>query len=344
VAFSKQAWYAGTLDGVFVIQRGADEQTSARKLGLEHTGGFRAPVVVDCDDPQRLYAGTTRAGLFRSDDAGTTWCEINQGITYKDIWSLVQHRIGGTLYAGTSPASVFRSDDRGDTWHACESLWQLPTTRAWRGPVPPYISRLKDLTLDADDPDVVLGAIEEGWLVRSVDGGGSWQQLDQGVPHDTHTIRFVPGASATLVLGSNEGWRRSTDGGETWAEANVGLHGRAYTPARLVTRAGRPGVLFSSVTAVGPGGWRRPEGGDAAFCRSEDGGQSWVTLTSGLPQPMAAIPRAIAVDPTNPDGYVAGATDGSLWATDDGTSFRPLLDGLSSIMSLTPTSAAAETR
>jgi photosystem II stability/assembly factor-like uncharacterized protein len=200
---------------------------------------------------------------------------------------------------------------------------------------------MKDLTLGDEDPELVFGAIEEGWLVRSRDGGRSWQQLDQGVPHDTHTLRFVPGKPATLVLGTNAGWLRSTDCGESWTAANVGLNGRAYTPAPLVTHRSRLGVLFSSVTGVGPGGWMRGEGGDSAFCRSDDGGQSWTTLTAGLPQPMAAIPRAIAVDPTNPHGYVAGTTDGRLWATDDGESFQPLLEGLANIMTLTPASPVA---
>jgi photosystem II stability/assembly factor-like uncharacterized protein len=97
-------------------------------------------------------------------------------------------------------------------------------------------------------------------------------------------------------------------------------------------------VLFSSVAAVGPAGWRRTEGGDAAFCRSHDAGASWLTLTGGLPQPLAPIPRAIAVDPLNPSGYIAGLTDGSIWATeDDGALFRQLLTGLPSIMALTAT-------
>ncbi len=331
------SWYAGTSDGLLLVQRESDDTASVHKLGLDSLGGFRAPVVVDKDDPRRLYAGTTRAGVFRSDDAGETWREINQGIIYKDIWSLVQHSASGTLYAGTSPAGVFRSDDRGETWHACDALWQLPSTRGWHGPIAPFFSRMKGLTLSDDDPDLVFGAIEEGWLVRSRDGGRTWQQIDQGVPHDTHTVRFVPGQPSTLVLGTNSGWLRSTDCGDTWSESNAGLEGRAYTPAPLVVR---PGVLFSSVTAIGPGGWNKPGGGDAAFCRSDDGGQSWATLTEGLPRPMAAIPRAIAVDPGNPEGYVAGTTDGCLWLTEDGASFRSVLAGLPAIMALSPASSA----
>ncbi|HEV7664658.1 MAG TPA: hypothetical protein VGQ62_14060 [Chloroflexota bacterium] len=327
----------GTSDGLFLVERSAAGAASAQALGLEHKGGFRAPVVVDCADPRRVYAGTTRAGLFCSEDAGATWREINSGILYKDIWALTQHPTTGVLYVGTSPAGVFRSDDRGETWTACESLWQLPSTRQWHGPIPPYVSRLKDLTVSDADPDFVIGAIEEGWVVCSRDGGVTWQQINNGVPHDSHSVRFVPGAPHTLVLTSNDGMFRSTDSGATWVASNDGLQQRRYTPAPLVTRKSRPGVLFTSATAVGPGEWRRPEGGDAAFCRSTDGGQSWTTLTTGLPHPLAAIPRAIAVDPSNSAGYIAGLTDGTLWATDDdGASFQPLLDGHTAIMSLTP--------
>jgi photosystem II stability/assembly factor-like uncharacterized protein len=290
----QQAWYAGTSEGLFNVERDAAGRMTARLVGFGDAGTFRAPVVVDCADSSRLYVGTTRAGIFRSDDAGETWQEINHGLLYKDVWALIQHPGSGTLYAGTSPAGVFRSDDGGETWQACEALWQLPTTRQWHGPVPPHFSRLKDLTLNEASAEV-FGAIEEGWLLRS------------------------------------------RDGGETWVAAEVGLNGKTYTPAPLVTRASRPGVVFSAITAVGPGGWRRAEGGDGAFCRSQDGGQSWQLLSEGLPNPLVAIPRAIAVDPTNPAGYLAGMTDGTLWATDDdGQSFRQVLNGLPSIMTLTP--------
>jgi hypothetical protein len=43
------------------------------------------------------------------------------------------------------------------------------------------------------------------------------------------------------------------------------------------------------------------------------------------------------VDPVNPRGYLAGLTDGSLWATEnDGESFHQVLEGRAAIMSLTP--------
>jgi len=80
-----QAWYAGTNTGLLRVERGLDGHASTHLLGLQNAGGFRTPVVVDCADPTRLYAGTTRAGMFRSDDAGQTWREINQGITPRSV-------------------------------------------------------------------------------------------------------------------------------------------------------------------------------------------------------------------------------------------------------------------
>src|SRR5260370_35496644 len=122
----------GTSDGLFLVERNGQPGASVGSLGLRNTGGFRAPDVVDCADPNRLYAGTTRAGLFRSDDRGATWREINHGILYKDIGALVQQPTTGVLNAGTRPAGVFPSDDRADTSSACRPLCQLPSTCAWR--------------------------------------------------------------------------------------------------------------------------------------------------------------------------------------------------------------------
>src|SRR5215831_15988062 len=75
----RATWYMGTSDGLFLVERQpGTENVSSRTLGLQHTGGFRARIVVDCDDSRRVFVGTTRAGIFRSDDAGLTWQECNE--------------------------------------------------------------------------------------------------------------------------------------------------------------------------------------------------------------------------------------------------------------------------
>jgi photosystem II stability/assembly factor-like uncharacterized protein len=326
--------YLGTGDGLYRAQRKGDGFTT-ELAGFAGCGEFRAPVVADVRDPRTVYAGTTKAGMFRSRDAGQTWHEINNGIVYKNIWSLVQHPTTGALYAGTSPAGVFVSTNQGDSWAECDQLPTLPTTKGWTGPVPPHVSRLKGLALSQADPQVIYGAIEEGWAVRSQDGGHTWEQIATGLNHDGHWIVTLPSGPRSVVASTGGGMFRSDDGGEHWLESNKGLEQRRYTAAPIATHAARPGMLMTAVTAVGPGGWRGPGGGDSAFARSDDGGLTWRMSTKGLPQPCAAVPRALTCDPDSPDTFYAGMTDGTVWLSEDGgESFRCIASGLPPVMSI----------
>ena len=66
--------FVSTSNGAFRAS-GNGRGWSADDLGLPPTGGMRAAVVADKDNPRRLYAGTSRAGAFRSEDGGGTWRE-----------------------------------------------------------------------------------------------------------------------------------------------------------------------------------------------------------------------------------------------------------------------------
>ncbi len=130
--------YIGTTDGLFI---GAQKNGAfmARSVGFEGQGDFRAAVVVDHHDPNLMYAGTIRAGMFRSRDGGGTWEEINNGLMHRTVWSITQDLRTSDLYVGTSPAAVFISKDQGESWSEFESLEQIPGTRDWTGPVPPHV-------------------------------------------------------------------------------------------------------------------------------------------------------------------------------------------------------------
>ena len=109
----------GTANGLYRATRknGGYEASAA---GLKDCGFIRSPVVVDSKDPNRMYVGATRGGVFVSEDAGKSWRPSNEGIIHRDVWCIVQHAGTGYLYAGASPASVYISKDRGETWQECE--------------------------------------------------------------------------------------------------------------------------------------------------------------------------------------------------------------------------------
>ncbi len=125
--------YVSTDKGLFQA-RSNGRGYEAQSLAFDRYAPMRWPVVVDCDNPRRLYAGTSKGGMFRSDDAGQNWREINQGIIYKEIWSLAQHPRTGELYVGTGPASVFKSLDRGESWIDSEQFRTMPESIDWTFP------------------------------------------------------------------------------------------------------------------------------------------------------------------------------------------------------------------
>src|SRR5581483_9891165 len=213
-ALSGSVLYIGTARGLYVGEPDGPSYR-ARFAGLDGMGLMRARVAVDVDDARCLYAGTTRGGMFRSENAGASWQEINRGIVYKDVWSIAQHPTTKRLFVGTSPADVFWSEDRGESWHECAELQQIPTTKGWTGPLPPHVSRMKTLGL-ADDPSYIYGAIEEGWAVRSLDGGETWQQLSDGFDHDGHAITLLRTNPRTVIATGGKGIYHSEDGGDTW--------------------------------------------------------------------------------------------------------------------------------
>ncbi len=324
--------YIGTMEGLYVAEQHNGGYT-ARPLGLQGKGAIRAPVVVDGRDPRRLYAVTSRAGVFRSEDGGQTWHECNEGIVYREVWSIAQAPQTGTLYIGTGPAVVYKSTDGGDTWTECEHIKTLPTTKDWTFPNPPHVAHVKGLAIHPDDPDFVFGAVEEGWLVRTKDGGRTWENIKEGTDFDSHYVAFVPGFPNVVLSTAGEGFYRSEDGGDHFVESIAGLEQRYL--AQVVVHPARPQVLFTAGAAVPPPGWRRPEGADAGFYRSEDLGRSWHRLTGGLPAHIHPAPRAVANDPADPDTVCVGLTDGTIWLTENGgESFRQILAGLPQIGSL----------
>src|SRR5439155_13001527 len=103
---------------------------------------LKATIVVDRNEQRRLYAATSRAGVFRSDNGGETWREINEGVVYKEAWSLVQHPKTGELCLGTGPSSVFKTSDGGESWSDSVQLRTLAESEEWTLPTPPELNHV----------------------------------------------------------------------------------------------------------------------------------------------------------------------------------------------------------
>lgn len=346
-ASTSQALYIGTGpimggmpsgdEGIFVVGPGRQEN-APRSLGLAGHGGIRSTIVVDNENPERLYAVTGRDGVWRSDDAGTSWSPRNRGLMYKECWSIAQHPRTGDIYVGTGPATIFRSTDRGENWAELRACRMMASVRQWSFPGPPFLAHVKAISLYPDDPSLIFAAVEEGWLLRSEDGGESWENIKDGPDFDSHTANYMPNDPKIVVSTSGKGAFRSKDGGDTFADASAGLD-RKYMVG-IAVHPSAPRRLFTTAAEVPPPFWRRPEGASAAFYRSDDQGESWQRVTGGVPEFFHPAPRCVASHPEDPDQFFVGMTDGTIWASDDGAhSFHQILEGLPPITALTPVPA-----
>ncbi len=323
--------YLGTQGGVFRAEPNGGDGYAARPIGLQSEGGVRARVVVDQGDPNLIFAGTNRGGMFRSPDGGKSWDEINKGITYKEIWSLLQHPDTGEIIVGTGPVSIFKSSDHGDSWQDCEGIRTLKDSEEWSFPNPPHVAHVKGIDVAGDR---IFCALEEGWLVRSLDAGKTWETIRQGTHFDSHFVVTMPDDHSKVISTSGHGVYRSEDGGATFSDSNDGLECQYL--AQIVVSPKKPGVLFTAAAEVPPPFWaRRPEGANAGFFRSADQGKSWSRISGGLPSQIKPAPRATAGDPDDADAYFVGMTDGSVWMSEDGgDSFSQILTGLPPVQSI----------
>jgi photosystem II stability/assembly factor-like uncharacterized protein len=298
-------------------------------IGLEGQGTVLS-VAFDVRDANIVYAGTRRGGLFRSDDHGRTWHEKNNGVTYKEAWSIAQHPLTGTLYLGTGPAAIFISNDRGEHWSFCENVHALPETIEWTFPNPPHIAHVKGLGLSPADPNIILGAIEEGYFIRSRDGGATWTTLKSGTWIDAHTIAVMPDKPNVIVASTGRGIFRSEDGGDTFVQSTGSIE-RRYCYG-IVVHPEAPATLFTAGADGGPGSWRRragAEGANTKFFRSSDQGITWNALSGGLPEVLTAAPRAFGSCPDQAGTYLVGMNDGTIFMTSDfGDSFSQIAVGL----------------
>jgi hypothetical protein len=326
--------YIGTANGLYRAEPNGGDEYTPQLLGLQGKGTVAIRPLVDQRDPRRLYAGTSASGVCRSEDGGETWQEVNDGILYKEMWSLAQHPTTGELFAGSGPSAVFKSADGGDTWTDLDQLRTLPSTKDWTFPRPPHVSHIKDFGFSLTDPLRILCPIEEGWLLRTTDGGKTWQNLQDEVEFDAHYVTVMPNDPAVVIMTSGDGAYRSLDGGEHFTQITRGLD-RRYI-GQIAVHPARPNVLLTVAAAVVPPMWRRPEGADVAIYRSENQGETWEQVKGGLPELITAGSRPVASDPQDPNAFCVGMQDGTVWLTEDGgDSFQCVVRGIPPVGAVT---------
>jgi hypothetical protein len=335
---SPRAWIA-TRKGLFELRRQPQGWAVA---GVSFLGEPVSMVLPPGPDGRMLAAlnlGHFGVKMHASDDAGAHWREVAvptypaqpdaaAGPPWKlvMVWSL--EAAGGVVWAGTLPGGLFRSADFGASWSLVDSLWQQPGRTEWFGggyDVPgihsicPHPSRAEEMLVG-----VSCGG---AWL--SVDGALTWasrvagmraaymppEQADNPNVQDPHRIQRCAAVPEVLWCQHHNGIWRSADNAASWQEVEAPLSSFGFA---LAVHPRDPGTAWF-VPAVADQ-QRVPVGAALAVNRTRDGGRSFDTLRSGLPQHdchdlVYRHGLAVADDGSS---LLMGSTTGHLWASDDG--------------------------
>ena len=295
--------YAATGDGIARL----DERNGGWTVELFLDGSGAQCLAVDPHDSDVVYAGLRTGGVRRSRDGGGTW--VDCALPEPGVFSLAVG-VDGAVFAGTEPSRLFRSDDRGETWRELEALLELPSRPTWSFPPRPWTSHVRWIAPSPHDPELILVGIELGGLMRSTDGGESWQDHRPGAQRDVHSLAWHRRLEHRAYEAGGGGAAFTDDAGETWQPADDGRD-RHYTWAVAVDPEDADFWYVSASTGpFAAHGERDPQ----ARIYRRRANEPWHALAGGLPDPLPAMPYALVTA----DGRLfAGLADGQLWESRD---------------------------
>jgi photosystem II stability/assembly factor-like uncharacterized protein len=188
----------------------------------ENTGGI--DVAFDPHNPNILFASLWQArrtswtmasggpgsGLYRSNDAGTTWKRLEEHGLPKGPYGKIgvavaanSERVYALIEAHNPDGGLYRSDDAGESWqlvNPSHSLWQRP----W------YYMHV---IADPKDEDVLYIMNVDAY--KSTDGGHLFNKVK--IPHgDNHGLWIDPLDTRRMIASNDGGVTITLDAGRNW--------------------------------------------------------------------------------------------------------------------------------
>lgn len=241
------------------------------------------------------------------------------------------------MYVAVGSGGVWKTTNAGTTW---EPIFDAESSYS-----------IGSVAIDPSAPDVIwvgtgedVGGRHVGFgdgIYRSTDGGRTWENMGLEDSEHLSTIIVHPENSDVVWVaaqgplwtsGDQRGLYKTTDGGETWRKV---LGNEEWTGATdIVVDPRNPDRLYAATwdrhrtVAAFMGG-----GPGSGVWKSEDGGETWKRLRTGLPGgSLGKI--GLAISPQNPDIVYAAIetirTEGGVWMSEDrGESWRKMSDAVS---------------
>jgi len=287
-------------------------------------------------NPRIIYAGTAGGGVWKSNDAGTTFNPIfDEHCQSIGAVSLDPNNPDKIIYVGTGETwtrnsvsigdGLYKSTDGGNNW---EKIGFEKSER---------ISNIIINPSNSNEIYVgVLGALwsdsEERGVYKSIDGGVSWKKILY-VNESTGCADLAIDPENPLVLyasmwehrrtawsfesgGKNSALYKSNDGGQSWKKIHNGFPKGNLGRLAISVAPSKTNILYTVIEAE--------KDSEKGLYRSEDYGESWNQLNNDFEITVRPFYFSkIVVDPKDPDVVVKAGLYGSI-SRDGGKTFKNL--------------------
>lgn len=267
---------AGTDSGIYRLE---PESGQWMHLASPVSPGLVTALAFDPGNPDVMLAGTQPAGLFRSEDGGRSWIAMRTGI---------RSYVTSGFYAGDGAATA--------------AVTQAANVKHW--------TRVTDIAFHPDDPRIVIAGVEIDGLWRSVDGGRTWERVENGLAtDDIHGFTVVRDANgeARFFATTCDGLHHSTDRGVTWTLDPIESPWQ-YTRS-IRQRTDGSGVMFLT---NGNG----PPGTNGKLFRSRDYGETWENVALPV-QPESSV-YFMATNESDPNLIFVATNLGQIYRSTNG--------------------------
>ena len=313
MASSRQGYvFAGAeAGGLFRMPIGNGDSWENVTAGLPRAAAVRA-VAVHPQDPDTVFAGTQH-GPFRSHDGGAKFERLDFADTYMVGWSFqFDPHNPDIVYFGTSPAQVYRSDNGGDSW---ESLGLNQGSDVVTMDFP---TRLIAMTVDPADSNLIYAALEVGGVVRSRDGGRSWQDCKEGMAPDEgrldmHGIVTSPSTPGSVYITTRPGPFTSQNQGDTWDYVDMSDVSPITYTREMKVAPHDPNTIY---VAMG----RAAVSHNGALWRTKDLMGSWERMDHGMEAHSTMM--SVDINRARPEQVFCATRSGEVFGTlDDGANW-----------------------
>jgi photosystem II stability/assembly factor-like uncharacterized protein len=356
-------------------------------------GWYNNYIAVDPSDPSVVYVGGI--DVFRTTNGGSSWTNITRGYSGGSV-HVDQHAFAfdpvnpSTIVVGND-GGVYRSTNRGTTWSNLNG--DINTIQFYSIAVDPHSASVTyggtqdngtqrrmaalawaDVTggdggfanVDYSNSQIVYGEYQNGFHLRSMDGGYSFSSIMTGIGEDGNwmtPVEMDQNTPSTLYTGTTK-FYKTTDRGGTWVAMGTAVDPSA-SPSKIsaigvtkansnqiyvgigthgVFRSFNGGAKWASVNTGLPALWVskilvHPDSagvvyvtysgyGAAHVYKSTNGGTAWINISGNLPNLPVNV---IVKDPVDPQTLYVGTDVGVYVSKNDGGTWAPFMNGLPNV-------------